>query len=93
MRPSNFAAGTAMISPGNDARIGEVLAKSGNGEVARLLRGIWGEMKSLNGRVNKVSEGLAETNQRLDEFRTDVREGFARLYRRLDNVLTGVHGK
>ena len=65
---------------------------NGNTEVLEVLRGMWGEMKTLNSRVNG-------TNERLEALRGDVERGFGELRgdvqtlgRRIDNVLLGAHG-
>ena len=66
---------------------------SGRDEQLEVLRGIWGEMKSLNSRVNTTNERIDamgemlgaridSTNERLGELTEEVRDGFA--HARLD---------
>ncbi|MEK6607360.1 MAG: hypothetical protein AABZ30_06850 [Myxococcota bacterium] len=75
---------------------------NGNGEVLKVLRGMWGEMKTLNGRVNGTNERLEALRGDVEALRGDVeglrgdvgelRGDVQTLGRRIDNVLLGAHG-
>ena len=70
---------------------------NGNGEVLEVLRGMWGEMKTVSSRINTTNErldkGLAAlgaridaTNERLDDLRGDVTALTARVEHGFDQL-------
>ncbi|MEK6608724.1 MAG: hypothetical protein AABZ30_13775 [Myxococcota bacterium] len=56
---------------------------NGNTEVLEVLRGMWGEMKTLNGRVNGTNErlerGFAELRGEVEALTVRVERGFGEL--------------